>query len=118
MDLHLEHETRAGGVNVIEVSGELDVYTAPGLRSFIIELDSIGVARLVLDLSELEFIDSSGLGLLCGALKRTSERGGYADLVVPEESRVTQALKMTGLIKVFQVHPDLESAIAARAGES
>ena len=61
---------------VLEVGGEVDVYTAPRLRERLVELVEGGARKVIVDLSRVEFLDSTGLGVLVGALKRLRAAGG------------------------------------------
>jgi anti-sigma B factor antagonist len=97
------------GHTVLEVAGEVDVYTAPTLRDRITDLLDAGQRRLVVDLTNVEFIDSTGLGVLVGALNRAKELGGSLVLVCPQE-RVLKLLRITGLDDVFAVHGSVEDA--------
>ena len=70
-EVDLSLTTRAeGGRTVVEVGGEIDVYTAPKLRETIVSLVDAGAVHLVVDLERVEFLDSTGLGVLVGGLKR------------------------------------------------
>ncbi|HSV67066.1 MAG TPA: STAS domain-containing protein [Mycobacteriales bacterium] len=110
MDLTLN--TRAQGERtILEVAGEVDVYTGPTLRDRISDLLDGGAHDLVVDLSRVEFIDSTGLGVLVGALNRARELGGSLRLVVSQE-RVLKLLRITGLDQVFAVRPSLVDALA------
>ena len=85
----------------VTVSGELDVYTAPELRAGLHDLLSEGVTRVTLDLTDLSFIDSTGLGVVVGMLKRLRENDG--DLVVRSPSRATRkVLDITGLSQIIR----------------
>lgn len=104
------------GHTVLEVAGEVDVYTAPTLRDRITDLLDGGQRRLVVDLATVEFIDSTGLGVLVGALNRAKELGGELDLVCPQE-RVLKLLRITGLDHVFTVYESVTQAVTgAEAG--
>jgi anti-sigma B factor antagonist len=86
----------------VAVSGEVDVYTAPRLRDCLYDLIGDGKTQLVIDFSDMDFIDSTGLGVLVGALKRLRQAGG--DLALRSPSRATfKILEITGLTKVFTV---------------
>ncbi|HSU73527.1 MAG TPA: STAS domain-containing protein, partial [Terrabacter sp.] len=75
-----------------------------------------GRTNLVVDLTDVTFLDSTGLGVLVGRLKLTRTRGGLMRLV-GRDDRVLKVFAITGLDKVFEIHPDLEAALAAgRAG--
>lgn len=105
--------TRREGVRtVVSVAGEIDVYTAPSLRERLAELDAQGISDIVVDMSAVEFLDSTGLGVLVGGLKRARLRGGGLRLVSDQE-KILKILRITGLIRVFPIHPDLTSALAA-----
>ena len=73
VDLSLSSRTD-GDKTVIEVGGEIDVYTAPKLRERIVDLVDAGSYDLVIDMEQVEFLDSTGLGVLVGGLKRVRAR--------------------------------------------
>jgi anti-sigma B factor antagonist len=102
----------AGDWTVLDIVGEVDLYTAPALRDRIASLIDGGVRRLVVNLAEVGFLDSSGLGVLIGALRRLKEHDGVLRLVCNEGSTL-KVLTVTGLDKVFQIHTDLGSATAS-----
>src|SRR5947208_12473988 len=84
--MELSLSTRAvGDHTVLEVGGEVDVYTAPRLRERLIELVDGGAKHVVVDLSRVEFLDSTGLGVLVGALKRLRAVDGSLGLVCAQE---------------------------------
>ncbi len=97
---------------MLDIVGEVDLYTAPALRDRIASLIDGGVRRLVVNLEEVGFLDSSGLGVLIGALRRLKEHDGVLRLVCNEGSTL-KVLTVTGLDKVFQIHTDLGSATAS-----
>ena len=99
-----------GGRTVIEVAGEIDVYTAPKLREKIATLVDDGVYHLVIDLERVEFLDSTGLGVLVGGLKRVRTHDGSLSLVCTQE-RLLKIFRITHLDKAFEIHPDVASAI-------
>lgn len=99
-----------GGRTVVEVGGEIDVYTAPKLRETIVSLVAAGQYHLVVDLERVEFLDSTALGVLVGGLKRVRTHDGSLSLVCTQE-RLLKIFRITGLTKVFEIHPDVASAI-------
>ncbi|RCG28218.1 anti-sigma factor antagonist [Sphaerisporangium album] len=108
MDLRLDHH--ADGVfTVVEVEGEVDVYTAPKLRELLIELVNEGHFHLLLNLDRVEFLDSTGLGVLVGALKRVRGHDGSLELVCTQE-RVLKIFRVTGLVKVFGIRASVDEA--------
>ena len=112
MDLSLETR-QENDRTVIEVGGEIDVYTAPKLRERIIELVDEGQYHLVVDLEKVEFLDSTGLGVLVGGLKRVRGHDGSLQLVCTQE-RLLEIFRITGLAKVFVIHDSSDGALAAR----
>jgi anti-sigma B factor antagonist len=99
------------GWTVVSVFGEVDVATAPELKERLTGLVNNGRAMLVLDLSGVDFLDSTGLGMIVSALKRARTHGG--DLrIVCTESRITRLFEITGLDKALTVMPTVDSAVA------
>ena len=110
MELLLSTRTVAGHM-VLEVAGEIDVYTAPQLRERLISLVDGGARHVVVDLGRVEFLDSTGLGVLVGALKRLRGAGGELFLVCGQE-RLLKIFRITGLDRVFTLYPTVEAATA------
>ena len=105
-----------GDRTVISVSGEIDVYTAPSLRERLNELVASGHYDLIVDMEGVEFLDSTGLGVLVGGLNRVRAHDGWLDLACTRE-RIPEIFKITGLTKVFGIHDSVDEAIAARKSE-
>jgi anti-sigma B factor antagonist len=82
---------------VIAVSGDLDLYTSPSLRNSVHE---VAGAKIALDLNEVTFIDSSGLGAVVGAMKHVREREGAFAVIAPPEGSLTRLLTLTGLDQI------------------
>lgn len=110
MDLSLATRTE-GEHTVVEVAGEIDVYTAPKLRETFIDLVAQGKYHLVIDMEQVEFLDSTGLGVLVGGLKRVRAHDGALRLVCSQE-RILKIFRVTGLTKVFPIHASLDEALA------
>jgi anti-sigma B factor antagonist len=115
VDLKLGHHTK-DGIEIVEVEGEIDVYTAPRLRELLIELVNTGFYQLVVNMERVEFLDSTGLGVLVGGLKRVRAHDGSLDLVCTQE-RILKIFRITGLTKVFGIHDTVDEAIKARKSE-
>ncbi|MGH8936189.1 MAG: STAS domain-containing protein [Acidimicrobiia bacterium] len=108
MQLQLTPRTE-GRWSVLEVGGEIDLATAAQLREAVLDLIQNGSRQVVVDLRGVEFMDSTGLGVLVGALKRLREQEG--DLVlVCTEGPVLKILTLTGLDRVFPIHRDVAEA--------
>ena len=114
MDLKLGRYNK-DGIEVIDVRGEIDIYTAPRLRELLIDLASKNSYQLIVNLDKVEFLDSTGLGVLVGGLKRVRAHDGWLDLVCTQE-RILKIFRITGLTKVFAIHQTVNQAIAARKG--
>ncbi|MFL6022638.1 MAG: STAS domain-containing protein [Marmoricola sp.] len=110
MDLSLAVDD-VDGRAVVRVAGDVDIDTSPSLRSKVRELLDSGRRALVIDVSGVDFIDSTGLGVLVGALKETQNREGTLDLVCTQH-RMLKLLHLTGLDEAFKVH---EADIAGTA---
>jgi anti-sigma B factor antagonist len=115
MDLKLGHHA-TDGIEVIDAQGEIDMYTAPRLRELLIDLVSKGSYRLVVNLDKVGFLDSTGLGVLVGGLKRVRAHDGSLDLVCTQQ-RILKIFRITGLTEVFGIHQTVDQAIAARKPE-
>ena len=100
---------------VLEVGGEVDVYTAPRLRERLVELVDGGARNVVVDLGRVDFLDSTGLGVLVGALKRLRAAGGTFGLVCAKEP-LLKIFRITALDQVFPIYPSIEAATSARSG--
>ena len=102
--------SRQDDVSVVTVAGEVDVYTAAQLRAVLDEEIGAGRSRLVVDLDDVSFLDSTGLGVLVGGLKRV--RGHDGDLaLVCTQRRILKVLEITGLTKVFTIHVSVDAAV-------
>ena len=97
--------------HVVSVAGEIDLFTAPEFKQRMSVPIDAGRSRLIVDLSETSFIDSSSLGVLIGAHRRLKLRGG-ALLVVCENEAITKTFKITGLDGVFTLAPTVEAALS------
>src|SRR5262245_56659293 len=97
------------GATVIAVGGEIDVYTAPRLRDKITELVGDGVYHIIIDMEGVEFLDSTGLGVLVGGLKKVRAHDGSLELVCTQE-RLLKIFRITGLAKVFTIHVSADTA--------
>jgi anti-sigma B factor antagonist len=101
------------GWTVVSVFGEVDVATAPELKERLTGLVNEGRVKLVLDLSVVDFLDSTGLGMIVSALKRARTHGGDLSIVCTE-SRITRLFEITGLDKALTVLPSVDAAVAGR----
>jgi anti-sigma B factor antagonist len=100
---HLETITAGTDCAVLQIAGEVDVYSAPQLRERVIQLLGDGIPHIIADLREVDFLDSTGLGALVGSLKRLREQDGSLKLVTGA-GRIPQLFRLTGLVRVFALH--------------
>jgi anti-sigma B factor antagonist len=118
------HSSRGGSVDlalatreegdrtVVQVTGEVDVYTAPKLREQLVSLVDAGRYDIVVDMDGVEFLDSTGLGVLVGGLKRVRTHDGSLRLVCSQE-RILKIFRITGLTKVFPIYDSVSEALTA-----
>jgi anti-sigma B factor antagonist len=113
----------AGDCAVLRMTGAIDVFTAPKLRQQVIDLVDDGARHIVGDLRGVDFLDSTGLGILVGGLKRLRLRQGSLTLVT-SGGRILELFDITGLSHAFALHRTVLDAIsgdrhwqAALAGE-
>jgi anti-sigma B factor antagonist len=99
-----------GDVPVVAVFGEVDVYAAPALREGLTELLQ-GGSSVVVDLTEVGFLDSTGLGALVAARTSASEQGGSLPLVCTHQ-RILKLFTITGLDGVFKIYDTVDAALA------
>ena len=101
IDVSVDDET---GGTVLTVTGEIDLRTAPDLRTHIDRVLDGGTTRLVVDLGAVDFLDSTGLSVLVGAHKRLARSGGRL-VVANSPDIVARVLSITGLDRVFELQP-------------
>jgi anti-sigma B factor antagonist len=109
MELSIE-ERSLDALTVVTVVGDIDVFTSPRLRETLLDLIEKGQVNLVVDLAEVEFLDSTGLGVLVGVFHRLRNREGSMSLVGGNE-RVRRVFHVTQLDRIFTLHPTIDEAI-------
>jgi anti-sigma B factor antagonist len=102
-----------GGWAVARVSGDLDLTTAPRLRERLVQVVVGGQPRVVLDLQDVDFVDSTGLGVIVGLLKRTRSQGGDLRLV-STRSGLRRILALTSLDHALPLAATVEEALDDR----
>lgn len=105
-------QTLDNGIEVIRPARRLNMVSAPRLSAVVAELVAAGHARIVIDLSQTEFIDSSGLGALVSCLKKARQAGGDLRIAGPAEQART-VFRLTNLDRVLKTVPTAEAAAAA-----
>jgi anti-sigma B factor antagonist len=102
---------RNDGATVVHLAGELDLYNAHEVREALIGCCEEAPPRLVVDLSEVKFIDSTALGVLIEARTKLANRKGF--LLASPGLETRRALEISGLDRHFSVHDSLEDALSA-----
>ena len=111
--MNLKVNTRTvDGASIIDLQGEVDVYTAPELKQQIIDLLDSGSQRVIVNLQSVDYLDSTALGVLIGGLKRLRERNGSLDLICPNP-RIKRIFEITGLDKIFDIFNTEDEALKA-----
>jgi len=105
------------GATVLVVSGEVDVATAPQLRQEAVRLAGTGGARLVMDLSSVDFLDSTGLGVIVGVLKRVRTHGGEL-AIAGAENHVRKVFDITRISDVLPMYATVDEACEGLAADS
>jgi anti-sigma B factor antagonist len=115
-DFQLDPSDLADDGTVIAVRGEVDLFTAPELKKAVGDAIDAGRTRVVVDLTKTTFLDSSGLGVLVGALQRLRDRGGALS-IVNVDAAISRTFSITGLDQILAIRETLDDAIAALATE-
>ena len=103
------------GVFVLVLGGDIDVATAFTVRDALDRVLAAGHRLIVLDLSDVRFIDSTGLGVMVGRLKAVRDLGGDLHLVCTSP-RIIRVMSITGLDSVFVIHDSVNDAVGALSG--
>src|SRR4029077_2453053 len=110
MNFNLSSEKLDSGADyVVSLGGEVDLYTAPELKQELHRLVGEGATRIVIDMTETTFIDSTALGVLLSVVKRVRPDGGAVVLVCPDRN-VKRIFEITLLDRVFAIVDTREEA--------
>ena len=112
MDIKVNVRVTRGDTYVVDLNGEIDVYTSPKVKDAIGDLIDKGHYNLVINLEKVRYIDSTGLGVLIGGLKRVREHGGTVNLVCTNP-QIKKIFDITGLVKIFGIYDDEDAAMKA-----
>ena len=103
-------------IAVLAPVGRMDALAAPHLRVRCDTLLSGGTHRIVIDLRDVEFLDSAGLAAMVGAMKRARASGGDVKLVMSDRTSVSRILELTSFDRVFDLMTDVDDAVDSFAG--
>ncbi|HEY3999355.1 MAG TPA: STAS domain-containing protein [Candidatus Xenobia bacterium] len=109
MDIKVNTRQLTDSIHLVDVQGEIDVYTSPRVKESIHELIESGKYNFVINLEGVRYIDSTGLGVLIGALKKVREHNGRIVLVCTNQ-QIKKIFNITGLIKIFEIYGSEEEA--------
>jgi anti-sigma B factor antagonist len=112
VDIKVNVRETQGESYVVDLNGEIDVYTSPKVKDAIGDLIDKGHYNLVINLEKVRYIDSTGLGVLIGGLKRVREHGGTVNLVCTNP-QIKKIFDITGLVKIFGIYDDEDAATKA-----
>lgn len=110
--IDIDVHTRPDGIGVVVPHGRLNMTSARQLKDVLAELVAAGTARIVVDLGETSFLDSSGLGALIGGLKAARQAGGDLRVARPTPA-VTSVFALTNLDRVLRARDSVETAFDA-----
>lgn len=107
--MEISHQALDPDWTVVSLKGRLDAYTCPAVKADLNDLIAGGHSKIVIDLQDVPFMDSSGLSSLVSALRLVREKGGNLALSGVQE-KVHVVLRLTMLDRVFPIHPTPEAA--------
>ena len=110
MTFDVKTEQLGNDTYVISLAGEVDLYTAPEFKQQLLEVIAQGAKQVVVDFTDTTFIDSTTLGVLVGGVKRLRSNDGQLALVCTDRN-ITKIFEITGLDRVFVIHPTREEAL-------
>jgi len=110
MEFSLSPRPVEDGITVIDLRGEVDAFTAPKLKQEMIDQIEGGSSRLAINLADVKYLDSTGLGVLIGGLKRTRDKNGELVLICPNV-RIMRIFEITGLSRIFEMFQTEQEAL-------
>jgi len=112
VDIKVNIREAKGDSYIVDLNGEIDVYTSPKVKDAVGDLIDKGHYNLIINLEKVRYIDSTGLGVLIGGLKRVREHGGTVNLVCTNP-QIKKIFDITGLVKIFGIFDDEDAAMKA-----
>ena len=110
IDFAIEDRRIDSATHVVEVTGEVDLFTAPEFKQRVMAPIAAGSEHVVVDLTRTTFIDSSSLGVLIGAHRRMKARGGRL-VVACDNEGIVKTFRITGLDGVFTIVGRMDEAL-------
>jgi anti-sigma B factor antagonist len=115
IDFHLTVAQLSSTAHVASISGELDMHTESDLRERLSPLASVAGATVIVDLSDVPFVDSTAVGVLAGLAKQLREQHGQL-ILASDDPRLRKLLELTGLVQILHVEPSLARAVETGVG--
>ena len=115
MNFHIQDQEIDADTHVIELGGEVDLYTAPEFKQQLLEVIGQGGKQVIVDFSNTTFIDSTTLGVLVGGVKRLRTNDGQLSLVCSDRN-ITKIFEITGLDRVFSIYSTRDEAVSKLDG--
>jgi anti-sigma B factor antagonist len=113
VDFDLTTQSLGDGTFVVALSGEIDLYTAPELKAELLRLVAEEPRRIVVDMTDATFVDSTTLGVLLGAVKRLRLQGGELEIVC-SDLNIRRILSITLLDRAFTIYEGLDEALRSQ----
>ena len=110
-EFELSSQRPSADTIVVDIAGEIDIFTAPDVRRAGLEGITDGATRVILDLSRTTFLDSTGLGVIIGLSKRVRPSGGDVVIVNVDEG-IARTFEITGLNEIFTICATRAEALA------
>lgn len=108
-ELHISHRDETGWT-VVEIHGEVDVFSVPQVREHVFTCIEVGRHRLIVDLRGVPYIDSTGLGVCVSIAKRIRTHVGDLRLVITNPN-ILRIFRITGLHRALQIYDSVEAAM-------
>jgi anti-sigma B factor antagonist len=112
VNFQINDEQIDADTHVIELGGEIDLYTAPEFKERMVQVIEEGKKQVIVDLSKATFIDSTTLGVLVGGVKRLRPAGGTLALVCSDQN-IVKIFEITGLDRVFPIYATRDEALSS-----
>ncbi len=109
MNLRFQHKYKT---LIVGISGELDHHSSEAIRIKIDnKIDELGIMNLIIDFSDVNFMDSSGIGVIIGRYRRIAEFGGEL-LIVNLKPQIRKVFELGGLFKIIKEYKNIDEAVA------
>jgi anti-sigma B factor antagonist len=115
----LDVQIRPGEIPIIDVDGEIDHFAVPELEHKVMEFLDTGYASIILDFTDVSYIDSAGVALIILSIQKTTPLGGKVGLIVIDKNvlKILEIVGITKLVQAFAMYSSLEEALADMSGD-